>query len=140
MKYAIAGGAAAAAFGVFFVLAQAHVIYVPYFTPVHLWIDGLQERYGVNGSATFTVTVDGYGSNCHMLQVEVLRGGERASYYRKADDCRFMEIVHGRYNLTRVFDYGELVLGTEGDYLLQVQFEDLVDGTRASATRQFTVG
>ena len=141
MKYAIAGGAAAAALGVFVALAQAHVIFVPYFTPATLRIEGLQQRYSVNGDATFTVTADGYGSNCHMLQVEILHEGERAAYYRKADDCRFMEITHGRYNLTRTFDYGgEDVLGREGDYMLQVQFEDLVDGTRASATKTFQVG
>lgn len=140
MKYVVAGGAAAAAFGVFVALAQAHVIFVPYFTSATLRIEGLQETYAVDGNATFTVTADGYGSNCHMLQVEILHRGERMSYYRKADDCRFMDITHGRYNLTRTFDYGgKDVFGMEGDYNLQVQFEDLADGTKASATRAFRV-
>lgn len=140
MKYAVAGGAVAAAFGVLVALAQAHVIFVPYFTPAAIQVDGLQQTYALNGNATFTVTAKGYGSNCHMLQVEILREGERASYYRRADDCRFMEITHDRYDLTRSFNYGgETVLGEEGAYELRVQFEDLVDGTKASVTRPFRV-
>ncbi|MEM3161083.1 MAG: hypothetical protein QXJ74_09905 [Nitrososphaera sp.] len=140
----LAAGAAAAGFAVFVALAQSQVIAVPYFTPAVLEIQGLQDTYGVNGSANFTATVKGYGSNCHLLQAELLyldgSEGERMAYYRKADDCRFMVITHGPYNLTRSFDYGgQNVFGREGDYKLQVQFEDLIDGTKASETRDLQV-
>ncbi len=139
--YAVAGGAGAAAFAAFVALAQAHVIFVPYFTPAVLQVEGLQEEYNNGESASFTVSVKGYGSNCHMLQVEVLdEEGERASYYRRADDCRFMTIAHGQYNLTRAFDYdSSTVLGRGGTYELDVQFEDLIDGTKASVKRTFVV-
>jgi len=140
----VAAGAAAAIFAIIVALAQSHVIGVPYLTPAALEIQGLQETYGLNDSANFTAMVKGYGSNCHMLQAELLYLGgsseERVSFYRKADDCRFMTITHGPYNMTRSFDYGgENVLGREGDYKLDVQFEDLIDGTKASATRNLQV-
>lgn len=140
----VGAGAAAATFAIFVALAQSHVVAVPYLTPAALEIHGLQETYGVNGTANFTVSVKGYGSNCHMLQVETLYlgndQGERVSFYRKADDCRFMTITHGPYNLTRSFDYGgQNVFGAEGPYKLEVQFEDLVDGTKASTTRDIHV-
>lgn len=140
----VAAGAAAAVFAIIVALAQSFVIVVPYLTPVALEIWGLQEAYDLNGSANFTATVKGYGSNCHMLQAELLYLGggseERVSYYRKADDCRFMTITHGPYNLTRSFDYGgENVLGREGDYKLDVQFEDLVDGTKISVTKDLQI-
>lgn len=139
-RYAIAGAAGAAAvFGVFLALAQAHIILVPFFTPTILQVEGLRQNYRVGDDASFLVRVDGYGSNCRMLQAEVLLDGERASYYRKADDCRLMVITHGPYNFTRSFDYDSEVLGKEGTYKLDVQFEDLVDGSKASATRTFTV-
>lgn len=142
VKYAIAGaGGAVAVFGIFVALAQAHVIFVPFFTPAVLQVDGLREDYRVNEDISFTVSVDGYGSNCHSLQVEILDGdGERASYYRKADDCRFMEITHGQYNFTRAFDYGgENVLSSEGTYKVDLQFEDLIDGIKVSTTRTLRV-
>lgn len=140
----VAAGAAVAVVAIVVVLAQSYIISVPYLTPVALEIQGIEETYDLNGSANFTATVKGYGSNCHMLQAELLYLGEgseeRMSYYRKADDCRFMTIMHGPYNLTRSFDYGgENVFGREGAYKLDVQFEDLVDGTKASATRNLRV-
>jgi hypothetical protein len=139
-----AAGVAVVGFAIFVALAQSQAIAVPYLTPATLEIQGLQETYGLNGSANFTATVKGYGSNCHLLQAELLYLGtdseERVSYYKKADDCRFMTITHGPYNLTRSFDYGgENVFGKEGDYKLDVQFEDLVDGTKASVTRNLQV-
>jgi hypothetical protein len=139
--YAIAGGAGAAAFAVFVALAQAHVIFVPYFTPTVILVEGLREEYRAGEDVDFIVSVEGYGSNCHMLQVETLDAeGERASFYRRADDCRTMTITHGQYNLTRAFDYdGSTVLGKGGTYDTKVQFEDLIDGTKASVTRKFTV-
>lgn len=137
--------AAAAAFVIFVALTQSHVITVPYLTPTILEIQDLQETYEMKDSANFTVTVMGYGSNCHMLQAEIVYlgvpGGERVSFYRKADDCRFMTITHGPYNLTKSFDYGgENVFGREGTYRLDVQFEDPVDGTKSSAMRNFSFG
>lgn len=137
-KYAIAGATGAVAvFGVFVALAQAHVIFVPFFTPAVLQVEGLREDYSANQDMSFTVRVDGYGSNCHMLQVEILNeDGARKSYYRKADDCRFMTITHGPYNFTKTFEYGgENVLPTDGTYKLDLQFEDQIDGTKVSMTR-----
>jgi hypothetical protein len=139
--YAIAGGAGVAGFLVFVVLAQTHTVFVPHFTPVVLKVDGLRTEYRVGEDVNFMVSVEGYGSNCHMLQVEALGvENERVSFYRRADDCRFMTITHGQYNMTRVFDYGgRTILDGEGTYNLYVQFEDLIDGTKTSTTRTFTV-
>lgn len=139
-EYAKYGGITAAIFAVFVVLAQAQAISVPFFTPATVTVDGLGSSYRPNEDATFTVTVHGYGSNCHALQVEATHDGERKSFYRKADDCRYMEITHGQYNFTRSFDYEGKVLDTKGDYKLDIQFEDLIDGKKASLTRNFSVG
>lgn len=139
-EYAKYGGVTAAIFAVFVVLAQAQAISVLFFTPATVRVDGLGNSYGLNDDATFTVTAHGYGSNCHALQVEVTHDGERKSFYRKADDCRYMEITHGQYNFTRSFEYGGKVLDTEGEYKLDVYFEDLVDGRKAALTRNFSVG
>ena len=82
----------------------------------------------------------GYGSNCHMLQVQATnQNGERASYYKKADDCRFMIITHGPYNFTHSFEYGSEVLGKQGTYVIGIEFQDLVDGNHVSETRSFVV-
>ena len=139
--YAVAGGAVAATFVVFVALAQAHIILVPYFTPAVLRVEGLGQEYGLGQDVSFQVVVNGYGSNCHMLEVEALdERGERVSYYRRADDCRFMTITHSQYNFTRPFDYdGQTVIANEGTYKIEFQFEDLVDGTKASATRTLVV-
>lgn len=137
-EYAKYGGVAAVAFAAFVALAQAQVLSVPYFTPATIRIDGLDDVYGASESANFVVTAKGYGSNCHMLQAELLHEGERKSFYRKADDCRFMQITHGPYNFTRPFEYDSQVLA-EGAYKLDVVFEDLVDGKKATASRAFSV-
>ncbi|MGI0019186.1 MAG: hypothetical protein ACREAY_01805 [Nitrososphaera sp.] len=139
-EYAKYGGITAAIFAVFVVLAQAQAISVPFFTPATIRVNGLGDNYGLNGDATFTITAHGYGSNCHALQVEAVHDGERKSFYRKADDCRYMEITHGPYNFTRSFEYGSEVLSSKGEYKLDVRFEDLVDGRKASLTRNFSVG
>jgi hypothetical protein len=139
VTYAAAGGAAAAAFGVFIALAQAHVILVPYFTPVALEVQGLESSYQSGVPAQFTVIAKGYGSNCHSLEVEAMHEGERVSYFKRADDCRFMEITHGQYNFTRSFEYGSEVLGKAGAYTIDIRFEDLVDGTKAETERMFQV-
>jgi hypothetical protein len=137
--YAKYGGIAAIAFAVFVALAQAQVLNVPYFTPATISIDGLDDAYAEGEKASFVVTAKGYGSNCHMLQAELLHEGERKSFYRKADDCRFMDITHGQYNFTRPFEYDSQLLA-KGSYRLDVLFEDLVDGKKASTTRTFNVG
>jgi hypothetical protein len=139
-EYAKYGGATAAIFAVFVVLAQAQAISVPFFTPATVRVDGLVGSYAVNDNATFTVTAHGYGSNCHALQVEVTHDSERKSFFRKADDCRYMEITHGSYNFTRSFEYGGKVLDTKGEYKLDISFEDLIDGRKAALTRNFSVG
>jgi hypothetical protein len=137
--YAKYGGIAAIAFAVFVALAQAQVLNVPYFTPATVSIDGLDDAYAEGEGANFVVTAKGYGSNCHMLQAELSHEVERKSFYRKADDCRFMDITHGQYNFTRPFEYDGQLLA-KGSYKLDVLFEDLVDGKKASATRTFSVG
>ncbi|MEO9294494.1 MAG: hypothetical protein ABI347_02725 [Nitrososphaera sp.] len=139
-NYAVAGGITAVVVAVFVFLAYSHVILVPHLSPTILEIHGLKDTYSINDKTSFTVTAKGYGSNCHMLQVEARgQNGERASYYKKADDCRFMTITHGPYNFTRSFEYGNEVLGTQGTYTLDIQFQDLVDGSGASQTRSFMV-
>jgi hypothetical protein len=134
--------AAVAAFGVFVALAQAHVIVVPYFTPTMLKLEGLEQTYPVAGKVKFTVAASGYGSNCHMLQAEIQHEGQRKAFYRRADDCRFMTITYGPYNLTRSFEYGgKDVVGEKGTYDLDVEFQDLVvNGSKASIRKTFNIG
>lgn len=138
--YAKYGSAAAVTFAVFTAFSQAGVLSVPYFTPAIISIEGLDDAYSAGQRANFVVAAKGYGSNCHMLQAELIHEGERKSFYRKADDCRFMEITHGPYNFTRSFEYGSEVLNSKGGYKLDVYFEDLVDGRKASLSRNFSVG
>ncbi|WP_415283014.1 hypothetical protein [Candidatus Nitrososphaera sp. FF02] len=137
-KYIAPAGAAAVAFGVFVALAQTHVIFVPYFTQAVLKVQELAGSYDIGEPVRFVVTAEGYGSNCHSLEVQAVHEGERASYFKRADDCRFMEITHGQYNMTRSFEYGSEV-GQAGQYTVEIKFEDLVDGTKAVATKTFEV-
>lgn len=137
-KYIAPAGAAVVAFGVFVALAQAHVIMVPYFTPAALKVQGLGDSYNSGEPVRFTVVAEGYGSNCHSIEVEATHEGERVSYFKRADDCRFMEIAHGRYNFTRSFEYGSEV-GQAGRYTVDIKFEDLIDGAKAEKTEMFTV-
>lgn len=139
-EYAKYGSITAIIFAVFVALAQAQVISMPYFTPATVRVDGLSDNYDINENATFTITAQGYGSNCHALQVEAVHKGERKSFYRKADDCRYMQITHGPYNFTRSLEYESGVFNAEGKYKLDVLFEDLVDGRKASLTRNFNIG
>jgi len=137
---AIAGGVAAlATFAIFVTLAQTHAIAVPYLTPVGLQVDGLKEKYTAGEKVDFSITANGYGSNCHSLQVETMQDGQRASYYKKEDDCRFMTIIHGQYNFTRSFDYGSEVAGRAGSYTVDIKFKDLVDNREAHDTKMFEV-
>jgi hypothetical protein len=137
---AVAGGAAAvAAFSIFVALAQTHAIVVPYFTPIGLQVDGLMGKYAAGEKARFSISANGYGSNCHSLQVEATQDGQRASYYKKEDDCRFMTIMHGQYNFTRSFDYGSEVMGKAGSYTVDIKFKDLIDNSEAHVTKTFEV-
>ena len=134
---AAAAGGAAVVFAIFIALAQTQAIAVPYFTPVALQVDGLKEKYAAGEKASFSITANGYGSNCHSLQVEATQDGQRASYYKKEDDCRFMTITHGQYNFTRSFDYGSEVMGKAGLYTVDIKFKDLVDNREAHVTKTF---
>ena len=139
-NYAIAGALATAVFATFVILAQSHVALIPYLTPTVLEVQGLKDAYNVEDRATFDVIVKGYGSNCHMLQVAATsQSGDRVSYYKRADDCRVMTIIHGPYNFTRSFEYGNQVFAKQGAYKLDAQFEDLIDGNKASITKSITV-
>jgi len=139
IRYAIPGGLAALVFGIFVVLAQVHAISVPYFTPVALQVDGLKEKYMAGENASFSVTANGYGSNCHSLEVEAKHDGQRVSYYKKEDDCRFMTIAHGQYNFTQSFEYGDKVMEKAGTYNVDMQFKDLVDNKETHITKKFEV-
>lgn len=134
-----AAGGAAAVFAIFVALAQTHAISVPYFTPVALQVDGLEEKYAAGEKASFSVTADGYGSNCHSLEIEAKHDGQRTSYYKKEDDCRFMAITHGQYNFTRSFDYGSEVMGKAGTYIVDMQFKDLIDNKQVRVMKTFEV-
>lgn len=75
-----------------------------------------------------------------MLQLQATnRNGEQESFYKKADDCRFMAITHSPYNFTRSFEYGNEVTGKQGSYTLDFEFKDLVDGRDVLTTRSFVV-
>lgn len=138
--YILAGVSAFVLLIIVILLAQLQFIVIPYLTPTILEVQGLKDSYFINDRAVFNITLKGYGSNCHMLEVEAIhRGGERSSYYRKADDCRFMTIMQGPYNFTKSIEYGNEVLGKQGPYKIQIQFEDLVNHTKAAATKSFTV-
>jgi hypothetical protein len=99
----------------------------------------MKDKYRPGENVQFAVTVNGYGSNCHMLQVETTLNGNRTSFYKKADDCRFIPITHSQYNLTRSFDYGSKTIGKEGTYTVNIQFKDLVDNREAQLTKTFEV-
>jgi hypothetical protein len=104
-----------------------------------LQVDGLKEKYTAGENASFSITANGYGSNCHSLQVETTQDGQRASYYKKENDCRFMTITHGQYNFTQSLDYGSKVMGKAGSYTVDIKFKDLVDNREAQVTKMFDV-
>jgi hypothetical protein len=140
-RYAViaAAGAALSIFAVFVALAQIQSIFVPYFTPVRLQVDGLMEKYAQGQNGIFNITAAGYGSNCHSLEVQADYGDQRVSYYNKADDCRFMMITHGPYKYTRSFEYGTKIMGKEGTYTVNIIFKDLIDNKQVQTTRKFEV-
>jgi len=148
-KFAIiaAAAATAVAFGLFVVLAQAHVILVPYFTPARIEFQGLEDRYPVNGSINYSISLKGYGSNCIAFEAGIfwqdssLPEEERVAYFNQIQDCRKIDISQGQYNYTKDFSYsGYTVLGKPGSYRIDVNVFDQITRQNYTDTRQFTVG
>ena len=135
----------AIAFSIFMILAQTQTLSVPIFTPTTVLIEGLQEKYNVYETVNFVVKIEGYGSNCHQLEVStsILDAAHinRVAYYSKADDCRFMAITHGPYNFTKAFSYGGggAIFNKEGTYTIDATFNDLVDHHSVRVKRSFTI-
>lgn len=142
----IIGGVVGTIISIFIVLALAQIIPIPYVTPTTIEITGISTRYPVNGTLTFAVKAKGYGSNCLGLEVQTVRqnstlGTERAAYYQKTDDCRFMTLKQGPYNFTRQFEYsGPVIMGKAGIYEIDAKFTDLVNGRIAKTSQKFNVG
>ncbi len=130
----------AIAFAVFIALASTQTIVVPYFTPTTIEFSGLEKEYPVNGSISYTVSVKGYGSNCAILKVVTIHDGADVAFYRKADDCRYIEISYGPYNYTQNFSVdGPAVIGQAGEYVVQAEFEDQINGQKVVDSRSFIV-
>jgi hypothetical protein len=143
----IIGVAAALAFGIFVGLAQTQTIFVPYFTPTSIEFEGLQERYPVNSSMSYSISLKGYGSNCIAFEAEVLRedsslprGEERVAYYSQTQDCRKIDIAQSQYNYTKSFSYsGDTVLGKPGSYRVDVSVFDQITKQDRAESRSFIV-
>jgi hypothetical protein len=139
-KAVISAGVLGSCLGIFILLAQTHVIYAAYLTPIKLTVADLNTSYSTGQNATLTINVDGYGSNCHLLEVTTTNhDGEHVSYYKKADDCRFMEINHGPLNFAKSLTIDGRTLEKAGAYTVDITFEDLVDGGQAHTTTTFEV-
>lgn len=141
---AIVAAAVAVAFGAFVALAQAHAIFVPYFTPARIEFEGLEDRYPVNGSMSYSVSLKGYGSNCIAFDAGIFRedrpNEERVAYYSQTQDCRTIDVSQGHYNYTRSFSYrGDTVLGKPGDYRVDVNAFDQITGQKYAESRPFIV-
>jgi hypothetical protein len=140
-----AAAATAVTFVAFVALAQAHAIFVPYFTPARIEFEGLEDRYPVNGSIGYTISLKGYGSNCVAFEAGIFREGgsseeERVVYYNQIQDCRKIEVSQGPYNHTRNFTYaGQNILSMPGDYRIEVNMLDQTTGQNYHETRSFTV-
>jgi len=142
---------AASSFGVIFTaiiaLAQAQVLFLPYFTPAKIQFHGLNDQYPVNGSMNYEISLVGYGSNCISFTSQILRkessstgGDERVAYFSKTDDCRKITISQGAYNYRQNFSYGgHVVLGHPGDYKLKVDVIDEITKQNSTDFRVFTV-
>jgi hypothetical protein len=147
LKIMIAASSSTVVFALFFALAQAQLIFLPYFTPTKIEFHGLEDQYPVNGSMTYTISLKGYGSNCIGFTAQTLRkesslpgGEERVAYFSKTDDCRKISISQGAYNYTRNFSYsGDAVLGEPGDYRIEVEVFDQVTQQNLSDMRAFKV-
>jgi len=140
-----AAAAAAVAFGAFVALAQAHAIFVPYFTPTRIEFESLEDQYPVNGSMSYSICLKGYGSNCIAFEAGIFREDgpdeERVAYYSQVQDCRIIDVSQGPYNYTRSFSYsGDTVLGKPGDYMVDVDVLDQETGQKYAETRSFIVG
>ncbi|HEU4605153.1 MAG TPA: hypothetical protein VFS46_02825 [Nitrososphaera sp.] len=139
-------GAVAVAFGTFIALAQAHVIFVPHFTPMHIEFQGLEGRYPANGSMNYSISLEGYGSNCIAFEAEVVRENsslpeeeEQAAYYGQIQDCRVIKVSEGPYNYTRSFTYGGAVLGRPGNYQIIVDVFDQITRQNYTDSSSFIV-
>jgi hypothetical protein len=142
----IAASSSLVIFASFFALAQAQIIFLPYFTPTKIEFHGLEHQYPVNGSMRYVISLKGYGSNCISFTAQILRNdgplpdGERIAYFSKTDDCRKISISQGAYNYTRNFSYsGNAVLGKPGDYRIKVEVFDQVTKQNLSDMRAFKV-
>ena len=143
----IVGLSSALVFALFFALAQAQLIFLPYLTPTKIEFHGLEDQYPVNGSMKYAISLKGYGSNCISFTAQIVRndgplpdGGERIAYFSKTDDCRKISISQGAYNYTRNFSYsGDTVLGKPGDYRIKVEVFDQVTKQNLSDMRGFRV-
>jgi hypothetical protein len=130
----VASTIAAIAVGVFVALAQAHAVSVPYLTPTRVEFQGLEDRYPVNSSMNYAVSLKGYGSNCINFDAQLVRenyslpgGTERTAYFDQTQDCRKINISQGPYNYTRIFSYsGSTILGKPGGYRVDVEVLDQI--------------
>lgn len=143
----VSSGIAIAFFGVFVAIAQSYIIIVPYFTPTLIEFETLQERYPVNGSISYTVSLRGYGSNCIAFKVEMFReigslseGRETVAYWSQIQDCRTIELAQGPYNYSKNFTYsGYTILGKPGKYQINVEVFDQITKQKSVSTKQFYV-
>jgi len=142
----IIGAAAgtAAIIALFAVLAYQHFIIVPYLSQPIVALEGLGAHYPVGGTLSYKVKVDGYGSNCLSMTSKtflVTSGQDKEVYfYKKADDCKHMDISYGQYNYIRTLTYGgEPITGAAGQYKIVIDFVDLINGQKASKTAFFTI-
>ena len=132
---------------VFIALAQAQVVFLPYFTPTKIEFHGLEDRYPVNGTMTYDISLKGYGSNCIGFTAQMLRedssatgGEERVAYFSKTDDCRKIRVSQGAYNYTQNFSYsGYVVIGRTGDYKVKVDVFDEITRQNYTNSRAFMV-
>jgi hypothetical protein len=143
----IAGAIIASAFGIFVVIAQAQLIFVPFFTPTRIEIEGLESQYPANGSMAYTISLKGYGSNCIAFEASIFRvdvslpqGEERIAYFGQKQDCRIINVSQGQYNYSKSFSYiGNAVLGKSGDYKVEAEVVDQITGHDYVGMHFFTI-
>jgi len=128
----------------FVALAYQHFIIIPYLSPTTITVNGLNAQYPAGATLSYTVKVDGYGSNCLSMTSKtflVTSGQDKEVYfYKKADDCKHMDISYGQYNYIRTLTYGgQPITGAVGQYKVVIDFVDLMNGQKASKTAFFTI-
>jgi hypothetical protein len=130
----------------FVVLAYQQTIVVPLLSPTIITVEGLGSEYEQGGMINYDIKVNGYGSNCHLIEVRTFlvsstdQKDQEVYFYKKADDCKHMDISFSPYNYTRAFTYGgPPIIGTPGSYKVAIDFVDLVNSQKASTNRFFTV-